>query len=86
MLEYFRHNVQLRGNERPVYFTLRTYRFCPPRFNPFVARQHRQGRVLSTATPYACPRAFVRHEIPKIHNSLSEIISPGVGESPCSGS
>lgn len=36
MSEYFRHNVQLRGNERAVYLIQSTYRrFYPPRFNPF---------------------------------------------------
>lgn len=76
MLEYFRHNVQLQGNERVLY--PRTYRFCPPRFNPFVAREHRQGRVLSTAIPM-CVLELSYDTIPQDSQSLSEIISPGMG-------
>lgn len=52
--------------------------FLPASFQPLRCREHRQGRVLSTAIPM-CVLELSYDTIPQDSQSLSEIISPGVG-------
>lgn len=77
MLEYFRHNVQLRGNERLVYFTLVLIVFARLVSTPSLSANIARGAFYRQL--FLCVSELSYDTIPQDSQSLSEIISPGVG-------
>lgn len=72
VLEYFRHNVQLRGNERAVYFTLVLIVFARLVSTPSLPANIARGAFYRQPFPMCLLRAF-SYTIPKIHNLYQKL-------------